>query len=222
MQLIDPDILADAQGLSAGLVLIGLAVGLMLWLAGWWSHRFWIVLFTTVGAGVFGLSEAAALRTNPVVAGLLLALAAGILALALVRLVAFAAGGIGALLLMQVVAPAVDQPLVSFVAGGLAAVLFFRLGMMVLTSWCGTLLLVYGGLCLLDTLGRMDAALWAATNRVTLNWACAGLTLLGVIVQLVGSRWWTWLGKPVAAKKSSDDKGSTWFAIGPIALRKAG
>jgi hypothetical protein len=222
MQLIDPEILADAQGLSPALSLAGLAIGLIVWLMGWWSHRFWIVLCTTTAAGIFGLTEAAALRTNPVVAGLLLALAAGVLALALIRLVAFVAGGVAALLILQVVAPTLDQPLIIFLTGGLLAVLLFRLWMMALTSWCGTLLVTYSTLCLLDGLHTMDAITWSEKNRVVLNWACAALAVVGLIVQFAGPRWLGWFGKSDGPKKKSDDTGSSWFAIGPIALRKAG
>ena len=73
------------KALSVGLCATGLVVGLALWLFGWWSHRFWVVLTTTVLAGVFGLYEAAMFRTHPLVAALLLAVAAGLLALALIR-----------------------------------------------------------------------------------------------------------------------------------------
>lgn len=220
MQVIAPDILADARGLSLAVSLTGLAIGGVLWLLGWWSHRFWVVLGTTVAAGVFGLSEAAALRTNPVVAGVVLALAAGILALALVRLLAFFAGGIAALCLVQLAAPAIDQPLVVFVTGGMLAVLLFRLWMMVLTSWCGTVLMVYSGLCLLDTLDRMDAVAWSEKNTLLLNWACGVVTAIGFLIQFTGQRWMKVLGQPGKSGKS-DDRGS-WFAIGPIAFRKAG
>ena len=93
MQMVSPDLIADLCGLSLGLLLAGVVVGFVLWLFGWQSHRFWVVLLTTVAAGVYGLQEAAAFKTPPLVAALLLAVAAGILALALVRLLAFGAGG---------------------------------------------------------------------------------------------------------------------------------
>jgi hypothetical protein len=138
MQLIAPEILADARGLSAGLCVLGLAAGLVLWLLGWWSHRFWVVLAAALLAGVWGLSEAALLRAPPLLAGTLLALAAGLLALALARLLAFAAGGLAALLAVQALVPTWDQTLIGFVAGGLLGVLLFRLWVIVLTSLGGT------------------------------------------------------------------------------------
>src|SRR5947209_5680609 len=55
MQLLAPDILKAAQGLSPALSCLGVGVGVSMWLLGWRSHRFWIVLFTTVVAGILGL-----------------------------------------------------------------------------------------------------------------------------------------------------------------------
>src|ERR1700693_1671940 len=101
MQLVAPDILSDACGLSVGLVVVGIFVGLALWLFGWWGHRFWIVLITTVLAGVYGLYDAPVFRAPPLIAAVLLALVGGLLALALVRLLAFFAGGMAGLLAVQ-------------------------------------------------------------------------------------------------------------------------
>src|SRR5271168_4617469 len=68
MRMIPTDMLTDLCGLSLGLILLLLPVGFVLWLFGWWSHRFWIVLLTTVLAGIFGLHEATSWRAQPVVA----------------------------------------------------------------------------------------------------------------------------------------------------------
>src|SRR5947209_2084318 len=102
MQTVVPEILAEAQGLSPALFAVGLVLGLALWLFGWKWHRFWTVLAITVAAGVYGLSDAAgSLRAQPLVAGLLLAVAAGMLALSLARLMAFGAGGFAAVLAQE-------------------------------------------------------------------------------------------------------------------------
>src|SRR5947209_6500502 len=89
MQLLAPDILEDARGISVGVSVTVLAIGLLIWLFGWRGHRFWIVLATTVAAGLLGLHAAPMYKSQPIVAGLLLAVAAGAMALALIRLVAF-------------------------------------------------------------------------------------------------------------------------------------
>src|ERR1700730_18487326 len=83
MQLVAPDILSDACGLSVGLIIVGIILGLALWLFGWSCHRFWIVLITTVLAGIYGLYDAAVFRAQPLVAAVLLALIGGLLAPAL-------------------------------------------------------------------------------------------------------------------------------------------
>src|ERR1700676_2161328 len=98
MQLVAPDILSDACGLSVGLIILGMVLGVALWLFGWRYHRFWIVLITTVLAGIYGLYDAAVFRAQPLMAAVLLALVGGLLALALVRLLAFLAGGMAGLL----------------------------------------------------------------------------------------------------------------------------
>ena len=84
MQLFSPDVLSDIHGLSMGLSITAIVIGLLVWLTGWWGHRFWVVLVTTLLAGIFGLSSSPAHRIQPLVVGLLLAVAAGVLALALV------------------------------------------------------------------------------------------------------------------------------------------
>ena len=188
MQLVAPDILADACGLSIGLVMLGMVLGLALWLFGWHCHRFWIVLITTVLAGVYGLYEAPAFRAQPLVAAVLLALAAGLLALALVRLLAFLAGGMAGLLAIQAMAPSLDQPLICFIISGLVSLFLFRLSVMVLTSLTGTILLGYSGLCLLNHYGAMDAVAWTDQGAILLNWMCGLMALLGFGFQFLLDR----------------------------------
>ena len=77
MYLVAPDLLTDACGLSLGLIILTVPAGLVLWSLGWWSHRFWVVLFMTVLAGVCGLHVGASYNAPPLLAAVLLALAAG-------------------------------------------------------------------------------------------------------------------------------------------------
>jgi hypothetical protein len=189
MVLIPSDIMRDALGLSPGLSAIGFAVGLLLWLTGWRGHRFWIVLAATVGAGVFGLLKGPIHQIQPLVAGVLLAIAAGLLALALVRVLAFAAGGAAAWLALHSLIPAPwNEPLICFLAGGLVGLLLFRLWTMILTSFGGSLLMVFSGLCLGDRLGKLDAVGWTDNQGALLTWMCVGLGLLGVIMQFLLER----------------------------------
>jgi MFS family permease len=188
MRLIWPDILEQAKGLSVTLCLIGLLAGLALWLLGWWGHRFWVVLLTTVIAGISGLGVAPSFGAQPLLAGFLFALGAGIMALDLVRLVAFVAGGLTACLIVQALIPTWDDSLLSFLTGGLLGVALFRIWTMLLTSLGGIVLATYSGLCLLDTLGNINAATWAQREATLLNAVCGALTIVGLIFQLALDR----------------------------------
>jgi hypothetical protein len=223
MQLVVPDILAEARGLSVGVVGMGLTLGLFLWMFGWWSHRFWVVLITTVLAGVFGLYESHAFHTNQLLASLLLALTAGLLALHLVRVLAFLAGGMAGLLIAQSLVPNLNQSLLCFLISGLLGLMLFRLWMMGLTSLGGTLLFSYCGLSLLERAGSMDAVAWSGEGGVLVNWMCGFLAGLGVIVQYLLDR--RSRGKSGSSKKKDDEK-RDWNVLTPQTwpriYRKAG
>jgi hypothetical protein len=188
MQLIDPEILTAARGMSAAVCIAGLGVGFLLWLLGWWGHRFWIVLFTTVIAGIVGLSSGRAAGAQPFVAGVLLAITAGVMALALARMMTFVAAGVVTWLLVHRVAPGWDEPLLTFLVGGLLGLLLFRLWTMALTSLAGTLLMAYSGLCLAEQFHRFDAPDIAEHRTVLLNGLCLSVTVLGVGAQFVFER----------------------------------
>ena len=183
MQLLAPDILNEARELSMSLSVAGLLVGLFLWLQGGRNYRFWIVLVTTLLAGVFGLHSGPEYGVQPLVAGLLSAVAAGAMALALIRVVAFSAGGLAALMITRAAMPSWDDPLITFLAGGLVGLVLFRLWMMVLTSLAGTLIAAYSGLCLAAQFGKVDAVEWAEQQAIGLNWAIIGAALFGVLIQ---------------------------------------
>ena len=195
MQLIAPDLLEPLVDFSLIGCIIGLAIGAALWLGGWWAHRFWIVLFATLTAGWVGLRSGTAAGMSPLVAGVLLAVSAGMLALALARVVAFIAGGVAVLLAVPLVLPAYDDRLLAFFAGGLAALLLFRWWMMTLTSFAGALIAGYSTLLLLDRLNKLEAVAWAEERATLLNWAVIGGTVLGVFTQYVLARWLKKLNK---------------------------
>jgi hypothetical protein len=201
MAVVTPDILADACSLSLGLMLLMVPIGLALWLLGWWSHRFWVVMFTTVLAGVWGLDSAPAWQAPPLLTAVLLALSAGVLALALVRLIAFAAAGLAGMLLVQAVYPSLQQPLVVFLIAGLWCLLLFRPCMMALTSFAGALLLTWAALMLLNYYALMNAPTWSEHSGTLLNWSAGLLALTGFFAQLLLDRY-------VFRKKS---KGKSWY-----------
>ena len=188
MHIIATDILSDLCGLSLGLLIALVPIGLMLWLLGWWSHRFWIVLATTVIAGVVGLLEATAWHVQPIVAAVLLAVAAGVLALALVRVITFAAGGLAGVYLVQLAYPAWQQHVICFLISGLLCLLLFRWFFMVLTSLLGASLLAYGTLALLNYHEILDAISWSDENAKLLSILCGTATLFGFAFQFYFDR----------------------------------
>jgi hypothetical protein len=188
MSIIASDILADLCGLSLGLLIALLPVGLLLWLLGWWSHRFWIVLIATVTAGVFGLLEAGAWKVQPIVVAVLLAIAAGVLALALVRVVTFAAAGLCAVYLVHFIFPTLNQQVVCFLVGGFVGLLLFRWFFMATTSFAGSVLVTYGTLALLHYRELIDAVAWSEENGLLLSIVCGVATLVGFAFQFYVER----------------------------------
>ena len=169
MVLVAPDILNEVRQLPWYFLAIGLALGLLLWLFGGRGHRFWLVLGLTVAGGVLGLRFGAAYEVQPLVAGLLLAVTAGALALALSRVLLFVAGGAACVALAHAVAPSFDEPAVCFLVGGLLGVLLYKVWVSALSSLAGTLLIAYSILGLLSRFhlvrrGRLGGAANAAAH----------------------------------------------------------
>jgi MFS family permease len=188
MQLLDSEILNDACELSLGPMIAMLVVGLFLWLFGWWSHRFWVVLICTILGGVFGLCQADALKTHPLAAAVLLAISCGMLALALVRLVAFLASGTVGLLLVQGFFPSLNQPLITFLVCGLLCLILFKWCMMALSSFFGAILVAFCALLLLNQYRMLNAPAWNDQNSLIVNSAVGGLAFLGFLVQFLMAR----------------------------------
>jgi len=185
MLLIAPDIVQECRDLSIALLAFGWLIGLLLWLLGSWGHRFCIVLVTTLVAGVAGLSYGPPLGMQPLVAGLLLGVAAGALALALARVLVFIGVGFLALFLARVLAPGWDEPVACFVAGGLLGVLLFQFWVMALASLGGTLLMAYATLGMVARLSKGDVVAWVEKNWMLLNWASGAVVVLGILMQLL-------------------------------------
>ena len=183
MHLIAPDILAEAHGLSVGVLATAVALGLFLWLFGWRWHRFWTVVAVTVAGGLYGLSTGQTGGGHVLALGLLLAVSAGLLALELARLFAFAAGGTAAWLAAGALFPTAQELGVFFLAGGLAGVLLYRLWTMALTSFVGTLVAGHAGLVLIATLTDLDTIGWAGRNPIALSVAVGLVSLLGLAAQ---------------------------------------
>jgi hypothetical protein len=184
MQLIVPDVLADARGLSAGAAGFGVLLGLLLWSFGWRWHRFWVVFGVTLTAGLVGLNSGQAAGGQVLAVGLLLAVAAGMLALELARVLAFVAAGVAAWVAVQTLLPGARELWAVFLAGGLLGLLLYKFWAMLLTSVAGAVLAGHMLLLLAQVLGGFDAVGFAAKNGPALNGAVLAAALVGVFVQL--------------------------------------
>jgi hypothetical protein len=200
VQLIAPDIFAEVIRLSWGTCLLGFVLGLLVWLTGWWQHRFWVVASLTAVAGIYGLQSGRASGVQPLVAGLLAALAAGYLGVELARVLAFAGGGAVASLLVQTFLPTLHEPLLAFLAGGLLAVVLFRLWMLALTSLIGSLIMVNAALALLGRWTHLDAAAVVVKNVGLLNGVVIGVGLAGLVMQGKFDKWKATRGTRMKAK----------------------
>jgi hypothetical protein len=227
MQVLDPDIVVELHGISVGVSAGGFVLGAVLWLTGWLGHRFWIVLITTLVAGILGMISAPGSRLQPVLVGLLSSVAAGLLALSLVRVLAFAAGGFTACLALRTFAPASwHEPLLAFLIGGLVGLFLFRVWTMVLTSFLGAVLMGYFGLCLADGIGRVDAVALVRERGTALSWACGGATFAGFIIQFIIDRWrirrdrWRLDRYPYSYRRRHYDQ--PWWWYWGMSIRRAG
>lgn len=184
MTFIASDLLLEMQALPTAALGGLLGVGLGLWLTGWLGHRFWITVLTSFFAGLYGLKIGPEYGvTQPVVAGLLLALAGGCLALALARLGLFLAYGVAVWQVTLQFAPQYAVPLICIMAGGLFSFFFFRFCVILLTSAAGAIFLGYAGLALAGQQKALALAPLLADYELPLNLALGLVALIGVVIQ---------------------------------------
>jgi hypothetical protein len=186
MQLIASDILAEGNGLSVPFSAAGVVLGLLLWAYGWRWHRFWVVFAATVGAGIYGLHiQSAGAGPRMLAVAVLLAVAVGMMAIDLSRLIAFATAGLGCWLIVRAVVPAFQEPMICILAGGVLGLCLYRLQMMLIFSFSGVLLFGHCALWLFEKLmeAEFNAEKWAANNSLALNIAVIATSLLGVAIQ---------------------------------------
>jgi hypothetical protein len=200
MQLILPDVLTAARGLSPGAAGFLLLVGVLLWAVGWRWHRFWIVFGITLAAGLIGLSAGQAAGGQVMVVGVLLAVAAGMLALELAKILAFVTGGAAAWAAVQTVFPQVHELWAVFLSGGLVGVVLYQLWTMMTTSLVGVLVAWHAGFVLAEQFARgFDASKWADEHSAALNGGVVVAAVLGILAQRMTA--------PRPAAESSEDEG---------------
>jgi hypothetical protein len=206
-------------------------VGLCLWACGWWTHRFWMVLAATLAAGITGLRIGPACGVQPIVAGLLAAVAAGCLALSLARAVVALVCGLACWYFFQLLLPQWTVPLICVLVGGMLGVVLHDFWVVVLTSFAGMVFLAYGGLVLTEKMTRFDAVRWVSQNPNLVHCGYVAAALFGIVVQYwveqVKKRYQGWIKmwkevlskakKPPGGEPKPDARG--WL---PRFLRKAG
>lgn len=188
MRILAPDILEEARLLSPILSGAAVLIGLLLWSLGGRTHRFWLAMLVTLTAGLMGLTEGKQFGMQPLAAGLLLAISAGVLALSLVRILLFAAGGLATLALLHNIAPAWEESIAVFLVGGLIGVLLYRFWITTFSALIGAVLMTYGALALFDRLHMVNSVELAGKNGPLWNWAFASLAVTGVLVQFLLER----------------------------------
>ncbi|VTR94851.1 Putative uncharacterized protein OS=uncultured planctomycete GN=HGMM_F22C11C06 PE=4 SV=1 [Gemmata massiliana] len=189
MQLIAPDILAEARGMTSAMAGTITVLGFALWLFGWRWHRFWVVAGITLAAGLIGMNAGRTTGGTQVMAiGILVAVAAGLLALELAKVLAFVAGGCGAWLAVQWVLPQAQELWAVFLCGGLFGLLLYRLWTMLLTSLMGALLAGHAGILLVEQFWGVNSSDWVAQNVAALNGVVVGFVVLGILLQAVSTR----------------------------------
>jgi hypothetical protein len=183
MQLILPDVLEAARGLSPGASFLLLVLGLSLWAAGWRWHRFWVVFGITLGAGLVGLTVGQTAGMQVMVVGVLVAVSAGMLALEVARVLSFVTGGAAAWILVQTVLPQVQELWAVFLSGGLLGLVLYQLWTMLTTSLLGVLLTWHAGFVLAEEFLKFDVAKWVGDHTAALNGGAIAVAVLGVVVQ---------------------------------------
>ncbi len=142
-----------------------------------------MVFGVTLTAGLVGLNAGQAAGGQVLAVGVLLAVAAGMLALELARVLAFVAGGVAAWVAVQTMLPGARELWAVFLAGGLLGLLLYRFWAMLLTSFAGAVLAGYAGLALCESLTGMNIVGFAANNSVALTGGILVATLIGVFAQ---------------------------------------
>jgi hypothetical protein len=185
MQVLSPDVFADVLELPLAALGIIAALGAAIALTGWRWHRFWLTITVSLVSGLIGIRQASVWGIEqPVMAGVLLATAAGCLALSLARVGMFLAYGLTIWYAMKRIAPLHAVPAFCICVGGLFSVLFYRFCIVLLTSAFGSLLLCYGGLAALQEKNIFSVSSWLQEQPLMGTAVWAGLTLFTLLLQL--------------------------------------
>lgn len=185
MEILSAEIVTDILELPMPALLAMMSTGLLLAITGWKWHRFWLTLCVSLIAGLIGMRQASAWGiSQPVVSGVLLAAAAGCLALSLSRVGLFLAYGLACWYTMKRLAPPYAIPAICICAGGLFSALFYRFCVVLLTSAIGSVVLCYGAIAYVEQQKWYAALNWLKDQSLVAHAALAGVILLSLFIQL--------------------------------------
>lgn len=185
MQVLSPEVLADVLELPSVALMVLMGLGASLALTGWRWHRFWLTISVSLICGLVGLRQAQAWGIQqPIVAAVLLATAAGCLALSLARVGLFLAYGLATWYAVKRLAPPYAIPAVCICLGGLFSVLFYRLCVVLLTSVVGSTILGYAGMAYAQQQNWYPMKTWLAEQTLAAHGSLATLCLVTLMLQL--------------------------------------
>jgi hypothetical protein len=185
MTVLSPELLADVLELPVAALWVLIGIGLGLALTGWKWHRFWLTISVSLISGLIGLRSAQSWGIQqPILAGVLLAAAAGCLALSLARVGLFLAYGLVTWYAMKRLAPPYAIPAICICIGGLFSVLFYRFCVVLLTSAVGSILMAYGGLAYAEHQKWFPVMTWLKDQALPAHAALAGLGVVTLLLQL--------------------------------------
>ncbi len=197
MQLIGPDILTDLKELALGWPIAGAVLGFSVYLTGWKWHRFWIAFSLTGLGGIIGLLAASgpgadgsvSAGHNVLAAAMLLAIAVGLLAQELARILMFLVGGVAVCYGVQQVLPNAQALGVIFLVGGLSTILLYRFWIIAFSSAFGALIFWHCALVILGEVLAKDMVTFAENYRLQCNAGIVVATILGMMAQMSLARW---------------------------------
>jgi hypothetical protein len=183
MHFLDAEIFSEVVKLSNPTLIAIVLCGLLLWSAGYLTHKFWVVFLATAGAGVLGFDKGPDFGIQGVFAALLFGISAGILALSIIRVVVFVFGGCTGIVVGNVLMPAGDAWLACLLIGGIAALLLYPFWFTALSSLLGTLASAYGIIAILDKLNALDSSNIVDKHAGLVDVICIGFVVFGTIIQ---------------------------------------
>lgn len=192
MQVFSQDFLARLTEIPLPLVVALLAMGPIFWILGWRIHRVLFVASASFIAGLYGLVHGPKLLfgLNEYLAGLLLAVGVGGVAIALLRIGVFVVCGLLADAIAIKVAPEYFDPgLVgpvrgfAFLAGGLLSIVFYRLMVILTTAALGAGMIVGAVISLTHQTSAYDAMKGGSDLQVVVAGALVALIAVGTGAQ---------------------------------------